>query len=45
MADLDLTERRLEIARFQEANPGVDLSSLRPRVFPRYTYLPGRGWL
>jgi len=34
--------RRLGIARFLADNPGVDIGSLRPRVFPGYTYLPGQ---
>jgi HNH endonuclease len=38
----DLIERQLEITRFLEANPGIDLSSLEPWRFPCYTYLPGQ---
>lgn len=34
--------RALDIAQFLADNPGVDISSLRPRVFPGYTYLPGQ---
>ncbi|MGH3067709.1 MAG: HNH endonuclease [Streptosporangiaceae bacterium] len=33
--------RILDIAQFLADNPGIDISSLRPRVFPSYTYLPG----
>ena len=34
--------RRLNIAQFLADNPGVDISSLKPRAFPGYTYLPGQ---
>jgi hypothetical protein len=34
--------RRLDIAQFLADNPGVDISSLKPRVFPGYMYLPGQ---
>jgi hypothetical protein len=34
--------RELDIARFLADNPGVDISSLEPRVFPCYTYFPGQ---
>jgi hypothetical protein len=34
--------RVLEIAQFLAENPGIDLSSIRPRVYPSYTYLPGQ---
>jgi HNH endonuclease len=39
--DQSLLERQADIERFLAANPGVDISLLRPRVFPCYTYLPG----
>lgn len=35
------TARAVSIAQFLADNPGVDISSLTPRVFPCYTYLPG----
>lgn len=35
-----LEERRRDIERFLAANPGIDISSQRPLVFPSYTYLP-----
>lgn len=34
--------RAQDIAQFLADNPGIDISSLRPRVFPSHTYLPGQ---
>jgi len=41
MRHLDLAERQADIERFLAENPGVDISSIRPKVYPAYTYLPG----
>jgi hypothetical protein len=38
--NVPLKERQRDIERFLAANPGIDISSLRPRAFRCYTCLP-----